>query len=219
MAKEIFKIKCLTNLHVGAGDIEVSIIDKQVQRDPITKYPTINGSSLKGALRSHFSEKLENSNVDLWFGKEGHNSEVSESGKLKILSANLLAFPVVSGELMDKNGKPYVLYTNEDIVSEYKELTGNKLEIESYTKDSCYAEFFDQVNSLPVIARNCLENGISKNLWYEEIVPRQTEFYFMVLSEDEKILETFSRKIEEAEYVQIGANASIGCGYCKITKM
>lgn len=219
MGKKIFKIKCLTNLHVGAGDIEVSIIDKQVQRDPITKYPTINGSSLKGALRAYFSEKLENSNVDLWFGKEGHDSEISEPGKLKILSANLLAFPVVSSELMNKSGKPYVLYTNEDIAKEYEELTGYKLEVKSYTKNNYCAEFFDQVTSLPVIARNCLENGISKNLWYEEIVPRQTEFYFMVLSEDEGILETFLKEIEEAEYIQIGANASIGCGYCKITKM
>lgn len=220
MGKKIFKIKCLTNLHVGAGDVEVSIIDNQVQKDSITKYPTINGSSLKGALRSHFSKKNENSNnVNLWFGKEGSDSEVSEAGKLKILTANLLAFPIVSDKITDKNSKPYVLYTNEYIAKEYEELTGNKLKIESYKENDCCSAFFDQVTSLPVIARNCLENGISKNLWYEEIVPRQTEFYFMVLSEDKKLLLTFSEEIKESEYIQIGANASIGCGYCKITEM
>lgn len=39
-------------------------------------------------------------------------------------------------------------------------------------------------NMLPVISRNYLESGESKNLWYEEVVPRLTQFYFPVMEED-----------------------------------
>lgn len=63
---------------------------------------------------------------------------------------------------------------------------------------------------LPVVARNQLENGVSKNLWYEEIVPHGTVFYFAVLDPQNNNPLTFDR------WVQIGGNASVGCGYCQI---
>ncbi len=73
---------------------------------------------------------------------------------------------------------------------------------------------------LPVIARNHLENGTSKNLWYEEVVPRNTIFYFSLLykTEDEGLVVKFTEKIT-SEPVQIGANASIGYGLCSITEL
>ena len=37
----IVKMKCLTNMHVGDGEENYSIIDKMVERDPVTKYPTV----------------------------------------------------------------------------------------------------------------------------------------------------------------------------------
>lgn len=70
---------------------------------------------------------------------------------------------------------------------------------------------------LPVVARNHLENGISKNLWYEEIVPRESRFFFAVLK-DEKYSEEFDSYITK-NIIQIGANASIGYGYTKINKL
>ena len=47
----VFKITAKTNLHVGnesGGDF--TIIDKAIQRDPLTGLPCINSSSLKGAI-------------------------------------------------------------------------------------------------------------------------------------------------------------------------
>ncbi len=70
---------------------------------------------------------------------------------------------------------------------------------------------------LPVIARNQLDNGESKNLWYEEIVPRESRFVFFV-AKDEKYSKEFDDELEKA-IVQIGANASIGYGYVTITKI
>ncbi|MCS3901793.1 type III-B CRISPR module RAMP protein Cmr4 [Methanococcus voltae] len=68
---------------------------------------------------------------------------------------------------------------------------------------------------LPVIARNQLENGESKNLWYEEVVPRKSIFYFMTNCEDTELDKKFEGAINE-KLVQIGGNATIGYGFCNI---
>lgn len=68
---------------------------------------------------------------------------------------------------------------------------------------------------LPVIAHNYLENGISKNLWYEQVLPRLTVLYFMLLTPDDKPLqEAFDEKMRLV--LQIGANATVGYGYCHV---
>lgn len=69
-------------------------------------------------------------------------------------------------------------------------------------------------NMLPVISRNYLESGESKNLWYEEVVPRLTQFYFPVMEED-RDANDFESKLSDS-LIQFGGNASIGYGYSKI---
>lgn len=70
---------------------------------------------------------------------------------------------------------------------------------------------------LPVIARNHLENGQSTNLWYEQILPRQTRFGFAVLKpENHTQAASFDLILTDEGMVQIGANASVGYGFCKI---
>ena len=66
---------------------------------------------------------------------------------------------------------------------------------------------------LPIIARNCLENGISQNLWYEEFVPYGSTFFMVILTPEEECKLDFSKPI------QIGGNASIGYGFTKIEKI
>jgi len=70
--------------------------------------------------------------------------------------------------------------------------------------------------SLPVIARNQLENGVSQNLWYEQIVPHQSIFSFFVYNTYENM--PFTDNVDKA-VVQIGANSSLGYGYCEIKKI
>lgn len=55
----IVKMKCLTNMHVGDGEENYSIIDKMVERDPVTKYPTVNASGVKGALREFCQKNIQ----------------------------------------------------------------------------------------------------------------------------------------------------------------
>lgn len=67
--------------------------------------------------------------------------------------------------------------------------------------------------NLPLIARNNLENGRSQNLWHEQVIPRETKFYFFVLKPVDCNQDII---FSPGEPVQIGANASIGYGFCRI---
>jgi CRISPR-associated protein Cmr4 len=84
--------------------------------------------------------------------------------------------------------------------------------------------FSDLLKNLPVIARNQLENGESKNLWYEEVLPRKSRMFTFVSvpehlhKEDQKIENHFKRLhqyLQDKTPIQIGANASIGYGMCR----
>ena len=81
-------------------------------------------------------------------------------------------------------------------------------------RDDVFKEISD---SLPVIARNRLDD--QKNLWYEEVVPRQTDFFFLHMTsvEQDDLIESISENSKKTP-VQIGANASIGYGFCCFEK-
>lgn len=72
---------------------------------------------------------------------------------------------------------------------------------------------------LPVFARNYLNDGQSENLWYEQVLPRFSQLYFTVLvpDGDARFLQ-FNEHIT-GSLVQIGANATVGYGYCRVTNV
>jgi len=97
-------------------------------------------------------------------------------------------------------------------------------------------DFNEALTSLPVIARNSLEDGKSVNLWYEEVVPRESLFYTVLSYYDNfneqgadrrgKVDKTYYtkafRRFEEqllTDLVQIGANESIGYGVCTFSSL
>ena len=232
----LVKMQCVTNLHVGNGDVNYNIIDNEVERDPITGYPTINSSGVKGALRQYFAQE-KNANVNRWFGDEKEKTE----GQLKILAADLMAMPMRAS----RGPKAYYLVSPKSSVERYAQLKSDfavkedfsgkkyiedseKVEVEGLPVDAHEVVAGDTVyvmedNSfgmvdLPVMARNCLENGISKNLWYEEIVPHQSVFVFPVVVRDDEVssLKEFKQAVE-GKIIQFGGNASIGYGLCRLT--
>lgn len=72
---------------------------------------------------------------------------------------------------------------------------------------------------LPIIARNNLNNGISQNLWYEQVLPRCSRMAFFVMHDEaENPITEFDEKLGSAS-CQFGANASIGYGFCKVSKL
>lgn len=222
MKARIFVIECLTNLHVGNGDVNFNIIDNEVERDVVTGFPTINSSGVKGALRAFFEEN-DLSNINEIFGSE--NSKVTTSGTLKFLSANLLALPIRS---ISGDDKPYSIHAPKTACEDFKQMLKNfQLEDvsiedikggdEKITLDednSCYEKY-----GLPVIARNSV--GEQTNLWYEEVVPHKSIFYFAVVastSEADSLLDVFTESVR-GKIIQFGANASVGYGLCKVIKV
>lgn len=92
-------------------------------------------------------------------------------------------------------------------------LLGNKTRVVLLSDEDMAHQCSDY--ALPVLARNSLEDGRSTNLWYEQIVPREAVFYFVVDAQNDKLTDL----LDENPLVQMGANASIGYGRCKITKL
>ncbi len=91
MKSIVYILEPITNLHVGNGDINYNIIDNEVEKDPLTNYPIINSSGVKGAFRqfiqnnSKIDKKVE---IDI-FGSEPieqNKDEKKKPGKLKFYS-------------------------------------------------------------------------------------------------------------------------------------
>lgn len=272
MEAKLFRMRLITNLHMGSGEVSFNFIDNQVQRDPITGYPNMHPSGIKGALRELFNNIAKEYVIDI-FGSENDGEEDNKQGKVSFIEGKLLSIPVRS------NKKSYFMGTTIEIIREYLEFSnlfvkfgknenkedlgkvlndiekkleskkvcviGSKIEgllIESFEineidfiddanklegilgiKDIVIIEeenFKDEISRrLPVIARNQLENGKSQNLWYEEVVPRESVFYTgFINSQKVNSFKDFCKKLEE-NLVQIGANATIGYGFTKFEEV
>ena len=273
MEAKLFRMRLVTNLHMGSGEANFNFIDNQVQRDPITEYPNMHPSGIKGALREFFDGIESKEYVREIFGSENTEKEDNKQGEVSFIEGKLLSIPVRS------NKKSYFMGTTIEIIKEYVEFSklfgkntenlkeieeelkkiekklseknrkvcviGNQEEgllIESFENDEIgfYQEndilskvlgikdivilkeeiFKDEISRrLPVIARNYLENGVSKNLWYEEVVPRESVFYIgIVNSQNTEKFEDFCKKIED-NLIQMGANATIGYGFTKFEEV
>lgn len=242
MNVKLFKIECLTNMHVGNGDVNFNIIDNEVERDCVMGYPTINASGVKGALREFFEATVGKGElVDDIFGPEKSDSGVP--GKIKFLCANMLAIPMRASD-----GAVYHMVTTKKAVDTYNalaqslldekaktlgiETNAGKAEVEGVVcdmTDGLAALGLEKVAvmsdedfgepTLPVVARNKLENGKSKNLWFEEVVPHKSVFYFFAIANgnetDRAVMDKLVEKIN-GKVVQFGGNATIGYGLCKV---
>jgi CRISPR-associated protein Cmr4 len=243
----VFAIKCVTNLHVGNGDVNYNIIDNEVERDAVTNMPIINASGVKGALREHFETAWgkEDSRITSIFGPK--NKEESAQGKYKFLQADMLFRPLrVTGE----EKRSYILATTEEAINLFadkiRDLCGKEvnksafslnekkdgeIEVEGKKYPILSGGFGEKIAkskfvmvddfndfALPVNARNVLDDsGISKNLWYEEYVPHECIFGLIIIT-PEGINDDFKAELLNHP-VQFGGNASIGCGLTKIEEV
>ena len=234
MKATLYTIECISNLHVGSGQDNDGVIDGLIQRDVVTDLPCINASSLKGALREHCEEWNKNHkedekkvNVVKLFGKKVGGEENCEAGEYRFLDASILSIPRPSVNA------PFVQVTCDEVVTELQDkaslfgvgLGDNEektiLDLANVSEQNkcSYKDFkkYSNNDELPVIARNCLENGVSKNLWYEQVLPRKSRLAFFILHDDGEINKAFDSAITSVP-VQIGANASVGYGICVIKK-
>jgi len=258
---KLYKITNKTSLHVGSGDTNFDLIDKQIQRDIITDYPTIHASSLKGALKEYCTFKHDVKESENFMGHIF--GDENNSGKVRFLEAHLLSVPFRSDlhpfynctspkaitQFIDFIETFSLKFENTDALKKVGSYNKNEILVKEGTptiedqKAKSSNEFnfevlenllgenvaiipnkvFEELlKDLPVIARNSLENGESKNLWYEEVLPRESKL-FTVISEptylnnlDEKKLtnafDRFSEYLTSSDTIHLGANASIGYG-------
>jgi CRISPR-associated protein Cmr4 len=94
-------LRAHTGIHAGVGQ-EVGTVDLPIQRERITNFPVIRGSSLKGALRQAMTDKLGDEGkqiVTYLFGPETmgrEGAEAEHAGALSVGDARLLLFPMRS---------------------------------------------------------------------------------------------------------------------------
>lgn len=215
-----------TNLHVGNESIvNFSVIDKAIQRDVTTGIPCINSSSLKGAIKEHLTYKAgddaeKKDKIVKLFGSIKKSNE-SQKGSAVFFDATLLAIP----EQKTGGDSPYKQVYDDVVIDAFLTKVSalganvdkkNLLEkIEK--KEKCDYKKFKELcsdDNLPIIARNCLENGESTNLWYEQVLPAQSVLATVIQTNNAEDLNELDNAI-----VQIGANATIGYGYCKFIKL
>ena len=240
MDKEnIWFITAKTNLHVGDENTSsYGLIDKAVQREVLTGLPCINSSSLKGALNEYCchgnngKELLDsNTRTNIFGGDKKNKDKETQKGNYTFFDANILFLPVQNDEnlfhwatsegVLNRFREQMKLFgitlntDNNSLVEDLKTILGlDKNKSIDIKKDKEFEKLCSDDN-LPIIARNCLENGTSTNLWYEQIIPAETVFYTLIDNKgDGKLFE----KLEKAT-IQIGANATIGYGYCKFTNL
>ena len=269
MKTDLYLITALSNMHVGSGDINFDIIDRQIQKDPTSQLPVIHGSSLKGAYREAAGE--ESNYTRFIFGPLATDEEAAhQPGAYHFYEAQLLCRPVRSNRRPYYNattpeilrefletavsfgialeetlrreleelaglepavGTPMVLEEDTGILIENMEATGNAMVLSDPTRsllgrDLCLMHHKDFIAlSLPVIARNQLEDGTSKNLWYEEVLPRYSRLYFLIGKPDHldpadrEKAEAFENRFESQHTMHFGANKSIGYGYSSVERI
>lgn len=245
--KSAWLIIAQTNLHVGDENLEnIGIIDKTIQRDATTDIPCIHSSSLKGAIKEFIAYLNEKEGLDISckevFGSDYRNDKDTKKGNTIFFDAELLALPVQwtnEGlfKLVYQAGilksfvsrlKTFGVENVEDktltekIKSELNRLKGNIAELkemselenkpdwENWTfKELCTDEH------LPIIARNKLDTGEDNgNLWYEQVLPTWSVLGTLICTDDDKLENALDGRI-----IQIGANATVGYGYCKFIKL
>ncbi len=229
MMTNVWLITALTNLHAGNENTSnYGIIDNAIQRDALTDLPCINSSSLKGAINEFccHAEMDEKLRLKI-FGSDKKGKNESQKGASLFFDAKILLLPV-----QDDNHL-YSYVTCKDVINAANERISmfdkkmmNLPDAEQDLKQAIkadrdikiidspeFAEICDDEH-LPIIARNALENGISKNLWYEQVLPAKTILYTITVDPDGSLADAIDGRI-----IQIGADATIGYGYCRFTRL
>jgi CRISPR-associated protein Cmr4 len=157
-------------------------------------------------------ETIEDFNIDF---DETLKKELEKLSKIKPQKNKPIIFENLKNPILED----YEAIVNNFDTSKLIEFLGDNLAV---FKDTDFKEL-----DLPVLARNALENGISKNLWYEEVVPKKSKFFFCIAKPQNIDSKDYEQKIKgfenrfnkEGTIVQFGANKSIGYGFSKVTKV
>lgn len=96
MKTTLYKIECLTNLHVGSGEANYNIVDLEVEKDPIYGCPVINASGVKGAIRYALESDaaIPRTVIDGMLGRAAHKESAGFGGRCSFFDARFLSRPM-----------------------------------------------------------------------------------------------------------------------------
>jgi len=248
MKVNLFLVRCLTNLHVGSGESNFSIIDNEVEKDAVTGLPVINASGVKGALRVF----LKGKGFDAYFGDNAQ-------GTYKFLSANLLFRPLRVSE----GNCSFVLATCPEAINNLYDLLemmnkrkyDNRIKLDGNDMVIKCLNKLSEIN-LSVEGFKCSGNTDDKGLleklklskdYQYVIINNMNEFALPVIARNKvgdsnnnnlwyeefvphhsifilpiitpEDMDIRFKKLITEDYVQFGGNASVGYGICKLEEI
>ena len=153
---------------------------------------------------------------------EKKDMNITQKGSAIFFDANLLLIPKpctgekTSYELITCVSLLNAFFDKAKVLGYEGSVEDKIKELQAKAQEKSFNEFALLCNddSLPIIARNCLESGESVNLWYEQVLPSKSILGAIIQTNEEDDLGILNGKV-----IQIGANATIGYGYCRFTKL
>ena len=248
MKVHVYKLKCITNLHVGSGDFNYGVVDNEVERDCLTGNPVIHASGIKGALRDA-AVKDGNQEVKTIFGDVGENN-TAMPGAYKFFDAQLLSRPL---RVFGSEAISYISVTTPEIINTFIDTLSvfgidnlpEKLNI-SFNGHKFYSDvpniYIDsdeeasRTVAIPDAAKNTLKAILGENY---AVCESLSEFKLPVIARNKlgknnnlwyeefvphdsvfytMIMCDGDVKLDFSKPVQFGGNASIGYGYTKVEK-
>lgn len=182
-----------------------SFFDAQLLSIPVQSNKRLFFRATSPAIIRCFLNRLDQFGIDIPSKKE-----LEEVGKLAVEDDKPIVY--ISGNNIQLGDFKAISKEKTNSIIALEKLIGTEIALFS---EADFIELCCDEN-LPIIARNCLSNGESTNLWYEQILPQETIFHTFFLAAENKVSSVLSAS---ESLVQIGANATIGYGYCKFTKL
>ncbi len=170
MKNIVYILEPITNLHVGNGDINYNIIDNEVEKDPLTNYPIINSSGIKGAFREFIQNNKIDKKIEIdIFGSEPieqNKDEKKKPGKLKFYSGECLGLTMRN----EKGNAPYSLVTTKKMLDRFIEMcevmkVKYSLNIDNLDEDKSYKAANNEIIVEEIKIEDNLEDNEIKKLF------------------------------------------------------
>ncbi|MBQ4428826.1 MAG: type III-B CRISPR module RAMP protein Cmr4 [Clostridia bacterium] len=97
MKTHLYKLTCITNMHVGSDSSNYSIVDNEVEKDDLLGCPTIHSSGVKGALRDMaegLKPDLSENAINRIFGAPAEKNKIETPGAFAFVGAHMLTRPL-----------------------------------------------------------------------------------------------------------------------------
>lgn len=106
MKTHLYKLTCITNMHVGSDSSNYSIVDNEVEKDDLLGCPTIHSSGVKGALRDNAKsvlgenvkteedKKAMEAVMEQVFGAPAEKNKTETPGAFAFVGAQMLTRPL-----------------------------------------------------------------------------------------------------------------------------